>query len=79
MRHALWTVDPQDWNDTATPEQLAWNVISTARPNAVIVMHDGGGNQAATIAALPMIIDTLRAYGYEFVTLDELPEIRSDW
>ncbi len=79
MRHALWTVDPQDWNDTATPEQLAWNVISTARPNAVIVMHDGGGNQAATIAALPMIIDTLRAYGYEFVTLDELPEVRSDW
>lgn len=79
MRHALWTVDPQDWNDTATPEQVAWNVISTTRPNAVIVMHDGGGNQATTIAALPMIIDTLRSYGYEFVTLDELPEVRSDW
>jgi len=79
MRHALWTVDPQDWNDAATPEQVAWGVISTVRPNAVIVMHDGGGNQASTIAALPMIIDTLRAYGYEFVTLDELPEVRSDW
>lgn len=79
MRHALWTVDPQDWNDAATPEQVAWNVISTTRPNAVIVMHDGGGNQATTIAALPMIIDTLRSYGYEFVTLDELPEVRSDW
>lgn len=79
MRHALWTVDPQDWNEAMTPEQVAWNVISTTRPNAVIVMHDGGGNQTTTIAALPMIIDSLRAMGYEFVTLDELPEVRSDW
>jgi chitin deacetylase len=79
MRHALWTVDPQDWHESATPEQLAWAVISAARPNAVIVLHDGGGNQANTIAALPMIIDGLRAYGYEFVTLDELPEVRAAW
>ncbi|MDO8847021.1 MAG: polysaccharide deacetylase family protein [Coriobacteriia bacterium] len=79
MRHALWTVDPQDWNEGKTPEDLAWSVISSAHPGAVIVLHDGGGNQATTIAALPLIIDGLRYYGYEFVTLDELPTVRSDW
>lgn len=79
MRHALWTVDPQDWHAEATPEQIAWAVISTAHPGAVIVLHDGGGDQANTIAALPMIIDGLRQNGYEFVTLDELPEVRAAW
>ncbi len=79
MRHALWTVDPQDWHEAATPEQIAWAVISTAHPGAVIVLHDGGGNQANTIAALPMIIDGLRQNGYEFVTLDELAEVRASW
>lgn len=79
LRHALWNVDPQDWNEGATPEELAWSVISPVRPGSVIVLHDGGGNQATTIAALPLIIDGLRYYGYEFVTLDELPEVRAVW
>ena len=79
MRHALWNVDPQDWNEGQAPEDLAWSVISAARPGSVIVLHDGGGDQATTIAALPLIIDGLRYYGYEFVTLDELPEVRAGW
>lgn len=79
MRHALWNVDPQDWREGKTPEDLAWSVISAARPGSVIVLHDGGGDQSTTIAALPIIIDGLRSYGYEFVTLDELPEVRAAW
>jgi len=79
MRSALWTVDPQDWRNDATPEDVAGRVISAARPGAIVVLHDGGGDQSATIAALPMIIDTLRAQGYEFVTLDEMPDVRAGW
>jgi peptidoglycan/xylan/chitin deacetylase (PgdA/CDA1 family) len=79
MRSALWTIDPQDWREGVTPEDLAWSVIAAAHPGAIVVLHDGGGNQATTIAALPMIIDGLRAYGYEFVTLDEMPEVRAGW
>jgi len=79
MSSVLWTVDPQDWREGATPEVLAWSVISAAHPGAIIVLHDGGGDQTTTIAALPMIIDGLRYYGYEFVTLDELPEVRAGW
>lgn len=79
VRPVLWTVDPEDWRADATAEEIAWTVLSTARPNSVILLHDGGGDQSKTIAALPMIIDGLRAMGYQFVTLDQLPEVRAAW
>lgn len=78
-RPALWTIDPQDWRDGVTAEQIAWSVISTAHPNAVVLLHDGGGDRWKTIAALPIIIDALRAAGYQFVTLDQLPEVKAAW
>jgi peptidoglycan/xylan/chitin deacetylase (PgdA/CDA1 family) len=33
------------------------------------LLHDGGGNRSATVAALQGIIDDYRARGYHFVTL----------
>lgn len=79
MACALWTVDPQDWRGDKSAEAIADAVVGSVRPGAVVVLHDGGGDRAATIAALPVIIDRLRAAGYEFVTLDELPSVRSSW
>ena len=35
-------------------------------------MHDGGGPRGGTLAALPSIVDTLRARGYRFATVTEL-------
>ena len=35
-------------------------------------MHDGGGDRSHTVAALPQIIDGLRAKGYEFVSVSDL-------
>ncbi len=35
-------------------------------------MHDGGGDRGGTLAALPAIIDTLRARGYAFETVSRL-------
>jgi len=58
---------------------LADAVVSAARPGAIVLLHDGGGDRSATIAALPSIIDRLRAAGYEFVTLDEMPSVRANW
>ena len=79
MACALWTVDPQDWRADTSAEAIADAVVGSVRPGAIVVLHDGGGDRAATIAALPAIIDRLRAAGYEFVTLDELPSVRSSW
>ena len=38
----------------------------------VVLLHDSGGSRAATVAALPTIIDTLKAEGFQFVTIHEL-------
>ena len=38
----------------------------------VILLHDAGGNRAQTVAALPVIIDRLRAMGYRFVPVSTL-------
>jgi peptidoglycan/xylan/chitin deacetylase (PgdA/CDA1 family) len=38
----------------------------------VILLHDGGQNHSATVAALPELIDELRNAGYRFVTTHEL-------
>jgi len=35
-------------------------------------MHDGGGNRAPTVAALPLLIETLRARGYQIVPISQL-------
>src|SRR4029077_3630953 len=43
-----------------------------ANSGNIILFHDGGGDRSQTVAALPEIIDQLRARGYEFVSVPEL-------
>ena len=47
-------------------------VVGGAHPGAIVVMHDGGGNRAQTLAALPHIVSTLTARGYKLVTVTRL-------
>jgi peptidoglycan/xylan/chitin deacetylase (PgdA/CDA1 family) len=69
---ALWSVDTRDW---ATRGAKAAGVIRTKarlglnEPNPVVLLHDGGGDRRATLAALPGIIADYRDAGYAFVTL----------
>jgi peptidoglycan/xylan/chitin deacetylase (PgdA/CDA1 family) len=62
-RTVLWSVDPADWHPGVTADQLVQRVLAAARPGAVVLLHDGGGNRSATVAALPAIIDGLRRLG----------------
>ncbi len=39
---------------------------------SVILMHDGGGDRSVTVAALPVLIDALRAHGYTIVPVSAL-------
>ena len=41
----------------------------------IILLHDSGGDRAQTIAALPILIDRLRARGYKFVTVSALADL----
>lgn len=73
-------VVPRDWV-TQTADELAEEIIRQVDANAggVILLHDGGGDQSQTVAALPKVISELRARGYEFTLLADLlgvsPEI----
>jgi peptidoglycan/xylan/chitin deacetylase (PgdA/CDA1 family) len=71
MRTVTWDVDPQDWS-TPGSEAIYASVVGHTRPGSIVLMHDGGGPRGETLAALPRIIDTLRARGYRFATVTEL-------
>jgi peptidoglycan/xylan/chitin deacetylase (PgdA/CDA1 family) len=63
-----WDVDPLDWKDPG-PSVVAARILSQTRPGSIILSHD---IHAGTVAAMPIVIDTLLAKGYKFVTVPEL-------
>jgi peptidoglycan-N-acetylglucosamine deacetylase len=75
-------IDTDDWNEhpRKSPQEitntvLAWLTMMKTKPQfqgSIILMHDGGGNRAPTVAALPMLIDQLRAHGYTIVPVSSL-------
>jgi len=70
-------VDPGDWTRPGVDAIVARTVAQVVAGNAdrsaqVILLHDGGGDRSQTVAALPRIIDALRARGYRFVPVSEL-------
>ncbi|HET7121099.1 MAG TPA: polysaccharide deacetylase family protein [Solirubrobacterales bacterium] len=71
MRTINWDVDPRDWSLPGTGAIYS-NIVGHAEPGSIILMHDGGGPRSETLAALPQVIDTLRARGYGFATVSEL-------
>jgi peptidoglycan/xylan/chitin deacetylase (PgdA/CDA1 family) len=62
-RTVLWSVDPADWHPGVTADQLVQRILAAVRPGAIVLLHDGGGDRSATVAALPAIIDGLRRLG----------------
>jgi len=71
MLMVLWTVDTSDYRLPGS-ESIINTVVSGAQPGAIFLMHDAGGNRAETIAALPRIVEDLRARGYKWVTVPKL-------
>jgi cellulose synthase/poly-beta-1,6-N-acetylglucosamine synthase-like glycosyltransferase/peptidoglycan/xylan/chitin deacetylase (PgdA/CDA1 family) len=75
-------IDTDDWNEhpRKTPTEIAQSVLAQletmkTKPQfrgSIILMHDGGGDRSVTVAALPYLIDTLRAHGYTIVPVSAL-------
>jgi cellulose synthase/poly-beta-1,6-N-acetylglucosamine synthase-like glycosyltransferase/peptidoglycan/xylan/chitin deacetylase (PgdA/CDA1 family)/spore germination protein YaaH len=75
-------IDTNDWDETPrkTPEEITKSVFDQIammdkRPwtrGSIILLHDGGGDRSATIAALPVLIESLRAHGFKIVPVSEL-------
>jgi len=71
MLMVLWTVDTSDYQMPGVPAIVS-SALHGARPGAIILMHDAGGNRSQTVAALPMIIRQLRKRGFRLVTVPRL-------
>jgi peptidoglycan/xylan/chitin deacetylase (PgdA/CDA1 family) len=67
----MWNADPSDWARPG-PQVIANRALAQARPGSIVVMHDGPAHREQTLAALPLILDGLRARGLTPVTLPRL-------
>jgi cellulose synthase/poly-beta-1,6-N-acetylglucosamine synthase-like glycosyltransferase/peptidoglycan/xylan/chitin deacetylase (PgdA/CDA1 family) len=79
-------IDAEDWQPISAAQilknvldQRFYGGVMTAgglrAGGNVVLLHDGGGNRAQTVAALGPIIDSLRAHGDTIVPLSELAGI----
>jgi peptidoglycan/xylan/chitin deacetylase (PgdA/CDA1 family) len=71
MLMVLWTIDSGDYKRLGV-ERVVTTVLGKARPGAIVLMHDAGGQRIETVEALPRIISGLRAQGYRLVTVPQL-------
>lgn len=74
-----WDTDSQDWTNPGK-EAIINNVLSKAHPGDIVLMHASDSSKE-THLALPVIIDKLRAQGYQLVTVSELitgTEVKSE-
>lgn len=67
-----WTYSPYDTDPKVRTTDIRDRVVRQARPGQIILMHDDGGGQVGTAAALPQIIARLRGQGYRFLTIPQL-------
>jgi cellulose synthase/poly-beta-1,6-N-acetylglucosamine synthase-like glycosyltransferase/peptidoglycan/xylan/chitin deacetylase (PgdA/CDA1 family)/spore germination protein YaaH len=75
-------IDTNDWDEhpRKSPQEIVNSVfeqiaMAKTKPwmkGSVILMHDGGGDRSATVAALPVLINALRAHGYKIIPVSAL-------
>ena len=64
----IWNVNPGDTEAGSNSSSIASRALAGARPGAVLAMHDSA-TKGATLGALPMILDGLRARGLTPATI----------
>jgi peptidoglycan-N-acetylglucosamine deacetylase len=77
-------IDPIDWSlpgADAIVQRTVHTLEHPLQPEAkgnTVLLHDAGGDRSQTVAALPIIIDKLRARGYQFVLTSQLIGLTRD-
>jgi cellulose synthase/poly-beta-1,6-N-acetylglucosamine synthase-like glycosyltransferase/spore germination protein YaaH/peptidoglycan/xylan/chitin deacetylase (PgdA/CDA1 family) len=76
-------VDPGDWKKPGVQTIIDATISDVLTNNAqrsaqIVLLHDGGGDRTQTIAALPGIIDGLRAHGLKIVPVSALAGLTPD-
>ncbi|HIY45029.1 MAG TPA: polysaccharide deacetylase family protein [Candidatus Borkfalkia excrementipullorum] len=63
-----WDVDSLDWKDLSAAE-ISMRIVNSVKSGSIILCHNNGLH---TAEALPIVLDTLKNSGYEFVPIGEL-------
>jgi peptidoglycan-N-acetylglucosamine deacetylase len=77
-------IDPDDWKLPVSAAEIVQRTIDRAMDKnpetrgEVVLLHDSGGNRAATVEALPELIHQLRARGFQFVPVSDLAGLSRD-
>ena len=73
-RLIMW--DVEDPSGAATPQAYAAEVVRQARPGSIILMHVMYRGDRIARAALPLVLQGLKARGFRIVTVGELLRYR---
>jgi len=78
-----WDNMTGDWKANKSGEEIVRAVIQRAKPGSVIVLHDGRDSRPSydrsqMLQALPLVIETLKGRGFDFVTIPELLELEEE-
>ena len=67
-------IDSDDWRNPP-PDVIVRTVLDDRYRGNVVLLHDGGGDRASTLAAIGPMIDSLRARGDTLVLLSTLAHV----
>jgi peptidoglycan/xylan/chitin deacetylase (PgdA/CDA1 family) len=68
----IWNTMSRDW-ENPPPAVISSRTLNNAGNGAIVLLHDGGGDpRANTVAALPTIIEGLKARGIRLVTVPQM-------
>jgi cellulose synthase/poly-beta-1,6-N-acetylglucosamine synthase-like glycosyltransferase/spore germination protein YaaH len=70
-------IDPDDWMRPQADLIVQRTIDRLADKNPetggqVVLLHDSGGDRSQTVKALPVLIDQIRAHGYQLVSVADL-------
>ncbi len=75
-----WDVDPDDWrtprSSTRTRDRIlhGWQNSVGVHPGAIVLSHD---IHKETVDCMPEVLDTLKAQGYQFLTVTQLMNVEA--
>lgn len=72
-RTVMWDLEPDsDSRMASSSEAMAAHVVENARPGSIILLHVMYANRRPSLDAVPLVVEGLRAKGFEFVTVSGL-------
>lgn len=67
-----WSVDPEDWKSRNT-EKTVEAIMEVVQPGDIVLLHD---IYPTSVEAALQVIDKLESQGYQFVTVEELLQLK---